>query len=319
MLKVTRGPVSRAQKVVIYGVEGIGKTTLASKTPDPLFIDVEGGTTHLDVKRTQPVMDWQQLIDTINEVAKAPDVCETLVIDTADWAEAMAATALCEKKHMGGIEDFGYGKGYMYLAETFREMLDACDTVIGSGRHVVILAHAKQRKVELPDEIGAYDSWGLKLTKQTAPMLKEWADALLFANYKTYVVETEQGKRKAQGGKRVIYTSHSPVWDAKNRHGLPDELDMEYAAIAPIFGPAAPATAPTDTPPAAGSLAKLRGLMQQAGIEPDELQTFVAGKGHFPADTPIDKYPDKYLVEFLLPNWDRIADIIIADPNHMPF
>lgn len=327
MLNINKGPVNRAQKVVIYGVEGIGKTTLASKTPDPLFIDVEGGTTHLDVKRTDPIHNWPALIDVIGEVARTPGVCETLVIDTADWAEQMAAEHLCAKKNVDSIEGFGYGKGYTYLAEEFGHLLEACDRVIGAGVHVVILAHAKQRKVELPDELGAFDSWGLKLTKQTAPMLKEWSDALLFANYKTYVVEVEQGKRKAQGGKRVIYTSHSPVWDAKNRHGLPDEVDMDYASIAPIFGPAAPKTEPQATakadleadPTPKDMRVKLRRLMEQAGIEEPEIQAYVGGKGHFPNTLPVDEYPMEYLTKFLLPNWDRIADIILADPNHLPF
>ena len=69
------------------------------------------------------------------------------------------------------------------------------------------------------------------------PLLKEWSDILLFANYKVYVVNVDnqgaaKGKNKAQGGKRVMYTSHTPWWDAKNRHGLADELPFEYLAIA---------------------------------------------------------------------------------------
>ena len=92
------------------------------------------------------------------------------------------------------------------------------------------------RKQELPDEQGAFDRWELKLSKQTAPLLKEWPDALLFLNFKTLVVATESNTHKAQGGKRVMFTSHHPCWDAKNRHGLPEEMELSYASIAPIFG-----------------------------------------------------------------------------------
>ena len=236
MLNITTGRVPRPQKLVLYGVEGIGKTSLAAQCDDPLFIDTEGGTAHLDVRRLQKPANWEELISLIQEVAATPDVCRTLVLDTADWAEQLAIDHICQKYKQPGLESFGYGKGYTFLAEEFARMLAACDEVIQSGKNMVITAHARQRRVELPDETGGFDVWGLKLSKQCAPLLKEWPDALLFINYKTYVVATDSNTHKAQGGKRVIYTSHSPVWDAKNRHGLPDELDLSYASIAPIFG-----------------------------------------------------------------------------------
>ena len=235
MLNITSGRVNRPQKVVIYGPEGIGKTSLAAQCQDPVFIDTEGGTAHQDVRRTQKPRDWEELISLIKEIAATPDICRTLVIDTADWAEAMCIDAVCRKYNQPGIEAFGYGKGYSYLAEEFSRMLLACNEVILSGKNVVITAHAKMRKQELPDEQGAFDRWELKLSKQTAPLLKEWADALLFLNYKTFVVTTDANTRKAQGGKRVIYTSHHPCWDAKNRHNLPEEMELAYTSIAPIF------------------------------------------------------------------------------------
>ena len=180
MLNIQSGRIFRPQKVVIYGSEGIGKTSLAAQCPDPLFIDTEGG---------QP-----------------------------------------------GIESFGYGKGYSYLAEEFARLLQGCNEVILSGKNVVITAHAKMRKQELPDEQGAFDRWELKLSKQTAPLIKEWGDALLFLNFETFVVATDANTHKAQGGRRVIYTTHHPCWDAKNRHNLPEKVDLCYASIARIFG-----------------------------------------------------------------------------------
>ena len=89
--------------------------------------------------------------------------------------------------------------------------------------------------------MGAYDRYQLKLGKktssQTAPLVKEWADMVLFMNYKTFSVATDdKGKKhKGQGGVRTIYANHHPAWDAKNRHGLPDEFPMDYSYIAHIF------------------------------------------------------------------------------------
>lgn len=232
MLNITKGKIDRAQKVVIYGPEGIGKTTLAAAFPDPLIIDTEGGTAHMDVRRIDKPESWEELLSIIKEVAATPDICKTLVIDTADWAEQLVTNYLCTKYKQSSIESFGYGKGYTYLAEEFAKLLSACDQIIAAGIHVVITAHAKMRKFEQPDEMGAYDRWELKVSKQVAPLLKEWADFLFFCNYQTFVVTTETNTAKAQGGKRVIYTTHHPAWDAKTREPLPEVLDLNYKNIA---------------------------------------------------------------------------------------
>lgn len=330
MLNITTGRVARPQKLVLYGVEGIGKTSLAAKTPEPLFIDTEGGTAHLDVRRLQKPETWEELLALIHEVAATPDVCRTLVIDTADWAEQMAIDHICQKYKQPGIESFGYGKGYTFLSEEFARMLTACDEVIRSGKNVVITAHAKMRKQELPDEAGAFDRWELKLSKQTAPLLKEWPDALLFLNFKTFVVSTESNTHKAQGGKRVIFTSHHPCWDAKNRHNLPEELELSYDSIAPIFDSQTTqvktVSSQTHTsvpqqlePVSPETLKTITNWMEKAGIRAEEIQTLVAQKGHFPPELPISQYPEKFVRGWLMHNWSQVVTTIEANPEHVPF
>lgn len=235
-MNIIKGKIKQAIKLVIYGTEGIGKSTFASKFPDPLFIDTEGSTVELDISRLEFPTSWQMMLEQINFV-KTQKPCKTLIIDTADWAEILCINFLCAGKGWSGIEDAGYGKGYTYLEEEFGRMLNLLSDVIKAGINVVITAHSQIKKFEQPDEMGAYDRYELKLEKKTASLLKEWADIVLFANYKTYsvAVDKEGKKRKAQGGKRVMYASHHPCWDAKNRHGLADELSFDYAAIAHLF------------------------------------------------------------------------------------
>jgi len=239
-MQIVRGKLPGAKKVVVYGPEGIGKSTFAARFPDPVFIDTEGSTKDMDVARFPEPSSWTMILNQVSDVIKTPNVCKTLIVDTADWAEMLCTSSVCTKNQKSSIEDFGYGKGYTYIQEEFGKLLNLLTDVVKAGVNVVLTAHAKMRKFEQPDEMGAYDRWEMKLSKGVAPMVKEWADMVLFCNYKTMVVNvdgqgTQKGKNKAQGGRRVMYTTHHSCWDAKNRYGLPDEVSFDYEAIRHII------------------------------------------------------------------------------------
>lgn len=332
MVDIIEGVIDRAQRVGIYGSEGIGKSTLAAQFPDPLFIDIEDGTAQMNVRRVKKPKTWEDLIAVIKEIAATKDICRTLVIDTADKAETYCVDYVLNKYNQKSIEGFGYGKGYTILAEEYQKLLDACDLVIDSGKNIVIIAHAKMRKQELPDEAGAFDRWEMKMTKYVAPLVKEWCDMLLFLNYQTYVVEMENKSKKAQGGKRVIYTSHSPVWDAKNRHNLPEVMDLDYKNIAFIFeekksdkpsvapvqqetpekGAQKPQPAPEDQDAKRAALIEIRSRMEKAGITEDQVIAFAraqcGGKSFYKDVKFIGAYDEKFLRDWILKYWDQIVD-----------
>lgn len=247
-MQITKGKRARAQKVVVYGPEGIGKSTFAAQFPEPLFIDTEGSTDNMDVSRLDKPSSYTMLKNEIAWVKANPTVCKTLVIDTIDWAESLVIADVCAQHGKKGIEDFGWGNGYTYTKEEMGRLLNQLGELVDLGINVVLTAHAQMRKFEQPDEMGSYDRWELKLGKktssQTAPLVKEWADMVLFANYKTVVMTADNGKKKATGGQRVLYTQHHPAWDAKNRHGLPEEMPFDYAGIAHIFNQAQPQPTP---------------------------------------------------------------------------
>ncbi|MDF2568651.1 MAG: hypothetical protein K0R55_255 [Sporomusa sp.] len=234
-LNISRGVIFKAQKVVCYGPEGIGKSTFASQFPDPLFIDTEGSTNSMNVARLPRPTSWTMLLSMVKEVKATPSCCKTLIIDTIDWAEQLCVEHVCAVYNKKGIEDFGYGNGYVYVKEEFGRLLNLLSDVIDCRINVVLTAHAQIKKFEQPDECGSYDRYELKLGKktasQTSPLVKEWADMVLFANYKVHVVEVDK-KKKSSGGARVMYTTHHPCWDAKNRHDLKAELPFEYMQIA---------------------------------------------------------------------------------------
>lgn len=338
-MEITQGKVTSAQKVLVYGPEGIGKSTFAAKFPRALFIDVEGSTKHLDVRRLPTPESWTMLLEEVRYVITEPGVCQTLVIDTADWAEQLCIHHVCAVAQKGGIEDFGYGKGYTYLAEEFGKLLNHLSDVIEHDIHVVLTAHAQIRKFEQPDEMAAYDRWELKLGKKTAPLVKEWCDMVLFANYKTFAVkDSKTQKVTGQGGKRVLFTSHSPAFDAKNRHELEPELELDYKSIGAVIPAmdakpapkkfaakkAAPepalepdATEPEDAPASEKTVEELPHyllplfqLMSKAGVTEDDVRAVVADRGYFPLNTPMKKYPADFVDGVLIGAWPKVLEAI---------
>lgn len=363
MFEVIEGKIESAKKVVIYGPEGIGKSSLAAKFPNPIFIDTEGSTKEMDVRRLPKPTSWEMLKQQVQWVKQQGQAkFGTLVIDTIDWAEMQCNESVCAQHNKKGIEDFGYGKGYVYAAEEFGRFLNLLSDVVEAGIHVVLTAHSHVVKREQPDEMGSYDRYELKLGaktgSRTAPLVKEWADMVLFVNYKTFVVATDdKGKKnKAQGGARTVYTTHHPAWDAKNRHGLPEEFPLDYSHIAHIFAdtpaptaqPAAVASPQQTVPPVAETAESvhqaeatatpatqttaeqpkeldpnipqsLRDLMTQHQVSEWEIQQVVSQRGYYPADTPITNYDPGFIEGVLVSAWQQVFGMIQEIRAKTPF
>ena len=344
-MNISNGIRPHAVKMVLYGTDGIGKSTFASKTPYPLFIDTEDSTKYLNVRRVDPSpKNWAELANYVMEVARSDvELCKTLVIDTADWAERMCIKHICDKAQKTGIEDWGYGKGYTYVYEEFGKLLNVLTDIANKGINVLLIAHAVLKKFEQPDENGSYDRYTLKLNDSPktsiANLVREWADIVLFANYKTYVVDVD-GKKKAQGGQRVMYTTHHPAWDAKNRFGLPEELPFEYEQVAKLFTmtsgdqtnyegkpePSATTAAeitddlpfevlddfdPQITDP--NFPEKLLPLMISKQVTEADIRKAVASKGICPENMLVSKYPENFIDGMLIAQFDKVYEQILIN------
>ena len=270
----------------------------------------------------------------------------------------MCIDYICGKFNKKGIEEFGYGAGYTYLTEEFARFLVQLDACIGQGVNVVVLAHAVLKTVTLPEEMGTYDHWELKLSSKTtnkvAPLVKEWADLLLFANYKTILIE-DGTRKKAAGGKRIMYTTHTTFADAKNRFSLAEELPFDYNEIAQLIpNGAAPSIKPiqekkreakqktvkksepestvpikkptvpiqdTDVPATStvnATLQKVYDLMKQENITEEQIRKAVAMKGYFPEDMPMKDYPADFIDGVLIGAWEQIKTFILNNIS-VPF
>lgn len=241
-MKIAKGKKASPAKVVIYGHEGVGKSTLASKFPSPLFLDIEGSTSRMDVARIDEPCDSLDAFSSIMRdlIASWPEEYKTLVIDTGDWLDQLVCNKVFgTNTQPTQVNDFG--RSYVVLENTWAKILDQL-TLLQSRQqvNVVITAHATLRTVTNPETVGSYDHWEMKCSKKGAAKLKEWSDFLLFLNFKV-TVQKDGMRDKAQGGQRCVITSHTAWADAKSRESLPNEIILtpngagERQLLAAIF------------------------------------------------------------------------------------
>ena len=233
-LKIEEGVQDSPVACVVYGVEGIGKTTLASQFPSPVILDTEKGSGRISCKRVR-IKDWMHLMSSMLDLGADQQGFKTVVIDSIDWAEQLLRLHL-EKKLGKPVDEMPYGRGFGVLSEAFQQLINAADQLIDKGMHVVFVGHSEVKRCTPPDMDEGYDRYEIKLSKKVAPIVKEWADLILFTNYKTRVVEGSDGRKKGRGGKeRIMYAERSAAWDAKNRFGLPAEMPMAIGELAPAL------------------------------------------------------------------------------------
>lgn len=323
-MNIITGKIIEPQKIALYGESGVGKTTLGSQFPKPLIIDAERSSTHIDTPRVF-VDNWQQLLSTMAECAACE--FETVVLDTVDWAELKCSEYVCALYKKGGIEEFGYGKGYRYLSEEFFKLLKAADALIGAGKNVVFLAHSQLKKIEPPDEGMAFDRYEPKLSKNVTPLVVEWCDALLFMYRKTYVEQNDSGKGKAKGGKRRVICANSATFClAKSRWtNVPDEFDADVKAVLPYLPTAKPAPNPGEAPkagapqPTRTPQEKLADLLALGSFTEEEMLAYLYGKNKkakafVAAGTEFGAIPAELIERMTEPeNWERIEASLRAN------
>lgn len=251
---IKRGVQQRPQRVIIYGPEGVGKSTLAAGFPSPVLLDTEQGSSHIDVARLD-CRSYGDVINAVEELKQGGHGFQTVIIDSIDWCERLLVDAFLKDHNkrsnasLKSIEDFGYGKGYKMIEPVAMDLLSRLNTLMSAGMNVVLVGHSRRVKFEMPETAGSYDKHELNLSKFVAPLVKEWADAMIFCNF---VVTVQDGKGHG-GNQRMVYTSPSAPWEAKNRHGMPAIMSMDAGEISRLLFasvPGASSNPPAGDPPA---------------------------------------------------------------------
>ena len=227
-------------RLVVTGVEGVGKSTFAAGAPSPVILGPEDGIPRsLGEVAHYPVplggWTWPDVIDAVRALGGDHDF-KTLVIDTLDWIEPILWADVCARAGKSSIEEVGggYGRGYAEAVTGWRSLIAELEAIRRSrGMNIILIAHTTIRSFKNP--VGEdYDRFEMKLQKSAAGLWKEWPDAVLFACHDDVVSKDDRTKR-ARGmstGARVIRTTHHAAYDAKNRFNLPEELPLSWADFA---------------------------------------------------------------------------------------
>ena len=221
-------------RICIYGGHGIGKSTLASKFPAPIFISTEDGLDSLDVTSFPRAIKVEDVVENIKTLIKEDHEFKTVVIDSVDWLIEPLIVSNVESSH--DAKDLAYGKGQMLVAEEFREILQGLDVLRVKRRmNVVLIAHAAVVKFEDP-RTEPYDRFQPKLPNRCNALLQEWADVLAFAAFKVIIRKSDSGfnNQKTRGvttGERLLHFVENPAFAAKNRYTCPDDIEMTIENI----------------------------------------------------------------------------------------
>jgi hypothetical protein len=227
---ITRGKRPRHIFALIYGTDGVGKSTLCSHAPNPIFIGAEKGTEQLDVARFPQTESIGELLAQIRALQAEKHEFDSVILDSLDWVEPLIWKAVCEEGKVETIEQYagGYGKGYVRALDLWRTLLKEL-SALNEKMHVLLIGHAQIKSFQDPELPTAYDRYQLKINDKAAALVREAADAVLFARFETELVKVNGSKPKARGeGNRIMYTESRPGWDAKNRFQLPFCMPLDW-------------------------------------------------------------------------------------------
>lgn len=228
--------------MILYGVPGIGKTSFAAEMPGVVFITEaaeqgiqtlkEAGLVRADLPVLPPASSWSDVLGMLDALRTEPHEHKILAIDAIGGFERLCHEEVCRRDYSGewGERGFGsYQRGFETALADWRLFINALDALRDErDMRIVVLGHAKVAPFKNPSGPD-YDRYNVDVHHKTWALTHKWADLVLFANYETNFDKKEENakKAKAKGGKvRILYTEHEAAFDAKNRHGLPAEIEM---------------------------------------------------------------------------------------------
>ena len=245
----------RPPRLVVFGSHKIGKSTFAASAPNPVFIQTEDGLDGIDTTAFPLAKTFDDVLTAIGQLYSEQHSFETVVLDSLDWTERLIWSYTAKMHGKDDIEAFGYSKGYVFALDQWKLLLDGLNALRNDrGMAVICLAHHAIKRFDAPD-IEPYDRYQIKLHDRASALVQEWADVIGFANYEVFTKKTDVGFNKdvvrgVSTGRRLLHLTERPAFQAGNRYGMPDSVELSWPAFLAGF------TKATTSPPTAEPAAK---------------------------------------------------------------
>lgn len=212
---------------LLYGVDGVGKTSLAAEWPDPIYLHTQGEEppSNIDLQSPGVVESYDEMIELMTELVVGDHTHKTVIIDSLDGFESLVWAKTCERNGWHSIEEPGFGKGYVETDNEWQYFIDGAIALKQRGVAVVMLAHPEILRFDSPIT-DPYSRYTIKLHKRANAIIREKSDIVAFMNYRTTIKEKEVARQKTVahgegGGDRVIHLEERPGFLAKNRYQMP--------------------------------------------------------------------------------------------------
>lgn len=240
-MKISKGKKEKKMLGLIYGVDGVGKSSLGAQFPNPLFIGPENGTSYLDVARFEDINDWSSFIKAVDDVIKNIDALEykTIVIDSLDWVEPLIHQFICKKYKVDNLAHAakGFGAGFKEAFDMQVELKNKLK-VINQKKHVLLIAHSQVTQFNDPLTELPYDRYELKLHQSASvsprAMWREFVDFIFFINSDVFTSGDGKEARASDSG-IYLHTKRTPSYDAKRRVEMPDKIKFEKSGMFEII------------------------------------------------------------------------------------
>ena len=228
---IRKGLLKAPLRILVYGVEGVGKSSFAKDAEAPIFLGKENGTEELDVHRLPEPSTWSEVFEATAFLQHNDTPYKTLVIDPVNFLEPLCWAKVCVDNGWSSIDQTGYGKGYDAALDEWRRFVVALDRLREvRSMNIVLVAHAQVKGFNDPESGESYDRYQLAMNAKAAGLLKQWASAVLFAKHEVATQRDAKTKRvhARSNGTRTLYTEWSAAYDAKNRYNLPASLPLSW-------------------------------------------------------------------------------------------
>ena len=244
LLASVEKPKDRNPIVTIFSDSGMGKTTLASRFPKPIFIRTEDGMQAIPEKHRPdafPVVEqvdalWEQL----TALMKEEHSYKTLVLDSVTALERLFIQYVIDSdpKKPRSINQAlgGYGAGLAAVASLHQRVRKACGVLNErKGMSIVFIGHADTEVIELPDS-DPYTRYSLRLGRKSVAPYVDDSDVVI--RLQTYTTGDGERKKAISDGSRLLVTYATANNLSKNRYNITEDLPFKLgenplAAIIP--------------------------------------------------------------------------------------